>query len=131
MLPTTCVSLEVDSPLKCQEGSTVPGVSKYSLFSLASVVSNTLGPHGLYPVRLLCHGISQARILEWDNPLLQGIFPTWDQTHVSCVSYIAGRFVTTDPLGNTKNWAQLSNWTTTKKHSPVDTLTLASKTQTS
>ena len=46
-------------------------------FSVASIMSNTLWPHGLYPTRLLC---------PWDSPgkktgvgclsLLQGIFPT-------------------------------------------------------
>ena len=29
------------------------------------VMSNSLGPHGLSPIRLNCPGIFQARILEW------------------------------------------------------------------
>ena len=38
------------------------------------------------------HGILQARILEWVAiPFFRGIFPTQDQTRVSC---IAGRFFT-------------------------------------
>ena len=52
-----------------------------------SVVSNSLQPHGLWPTRLL---------RPWDFPgkstrvgchfLLPGIFPTQDQTHVSCIT---------------------------------------------
>ena len=30
------------------------------------VMSDFLGPRGLYPARLLVHGILQARLLEWD-----------------------------------------------------------------
>ena len=33
--------------------------------SVASVVSNSLKPHGLQPTKLLCHGILQARVLQW------------------------------------------------------------------
>ena len=53
-----------------------------------------------------------ARLLcPWDSPgestgggcrfLLQGIFPTQDQTCTSCVSCIAGRFFPIEPLGKT------------------------------
>ena len=43
------------------------------------------------------HGIFQARILEWvAMPSFRGIFPTQDQTHVSC---IASRFFAAEPLG--------------------------------
>ena len=52
-----------------------------------SVVSDSFWPHGLWPTRLLC---------PWDSPgkntrvgyhsHLQGIFPTWDQTQVSCIA---------------------------------------------
>ena len=41
------------------------------------VMSNSLGPHGLQPTRLLCPWDSLARVLEWVTIiLLQGIFPT-------------------------------------------------------
>ena len=41
------------------------------------VMSNSLGPHGLQPARLLCPWDSLARVLEWVAIiLLQGIFPT-------------------------------------------------------
>ena len=52
-----------------------------------SVVSDSLQPPGLLPIRLLC---------PWDSPdkntgvgchaLLQGIFPAQDQTQVSCIA---------------------------------------------
>ena len=35
------------------------------VWSVASVVSDSLRPSGLQPARLLVHGILQARILEW------------------------------------------------------------------
>ena len=42
------------------------------------------------------HGISQARILEWAAiSFSRGSFRPRDQTHVSCVSCVAGRFFTT------------------------------------
>ena len=49
------------------------------------------------------HGISHGRILEWvAHLLLQGIFPTQDQTHVSCVdNYILY------PWGPWKAWVGL------------------------
>ena len=47
------------------------------------------------------HGILQARILEWvAMPSSRGSSWPRDQTHVSCVSCIAGRFFTTEPLGS-------------------------------
>ena len=36
------------------------------------------------------HEIFQARTLEWVAIPTQGIFPTRDRTHVSCISYIGG-----------------------------------------
>ena len=35
------------------------------VWSIASVVSDSLRPNGLQPARLLGHGVLQARILEW------------------------------------------------------------------
>ena len=46
------------------------------------------------------HGISQARILEWvDISFSRGCSCPRDQTHVSCLSCIAGEFFTTEPPG--------------------------------
>ena len=50
------------------------------------VVSNSLWPHGLWPTRLLYHGISQARILERVAiSFSRGSSQPWDWTHVSCI----------------------------------------------
>ena len=47
------------------------------------------------------HGILKARILEWVAiSSLRGSSQPRDQTHVSCISYIAGRFFTTKALRN-------------------------------
>ena len=63
-----------------------------------SVASNSLRPHGLLPVRLLCYGILQARILVWlAVPCSRGYSRPRDWTHVSWVSGVAGRFFTTSP----------------------------------
>ena len=44
------------------------------------------------------HGILQARILEWVTlPSSRGSSWPRDQTHISWVSWIAGRFFTTEP----------------------------------
>ena len=46
------------------------------------------------------HGILQARILEWvAMPSSRGSSRPRDQTHVSCVSCIAGWFFTAEPSG--------------------------------
>ena len=60
-----------------------------------SVVSDSFRPHGLWPTLLLC---------PWDSPgrktgvgyhfLLQGIFSAKGSNHISCVSFIIGRFFT-------------------------------------
>ena len=47
------------------------------------------------------HGILQARILEWVTiSFSRGSSWPRDQTHVSCVTCIAGRFFTTEPHKN-------------------------------
>ena len=52
-----------------------------------SVVSDSLRPHGLWPARLLVHGILQARIMEWvDIPFSRGSSQPRDQTQVSCIA---------------------------------------------
>ena len=59
--------------------------------SVASVVSNALGPDGLWPPRLLCQWDSSGRNTGVGcHALLQGIFQPRNQTQVSC---IAGRFL--------------------------------------
>ena len=46
------------------------------------------------------HGILQARVLEWvAMPYSRGSSQPRDQTHVSHVSYFAGRFLTAEPPG--------------------------------
>ena len=52
----------------------------------------------LWTVGFSVHGILQARILEWvAMPSSRGSsLPR--ETHISCVSCIAGRFITTEPL---------------------------------
>ena len=54
--------------------------------------SDTLQPHGLQPIRLLCPWNLQARILEWVAiPFFRGSSWPRDRTWVSCT---AGRFFT-------------------------------------
>ena len=70
------------------------------MYFSCSSMSNSLGSHGLYPASFLC---------PWDFPSkstgvgchapLQGITRPRDWTHISCVSSIAGRFFTSEPLG--------------------------------
>ena len=46
----------------------------------------TLQPHGLWPARILIHGISQARILEWVAiSFSRGSSQPRYQTCVSCI----------------------------------------------
>ena len=46
------------------------------------------------------HGILQAKILEWVVvPSSRGSSQPKDRTHISCVSCVAGRVFTTEPLG--------------------------------
>ena len=57
-----------------------------------SVMSDSLRPHGLYPTRLPCPWILQARIQEWIAiPSSRGSSRPRDWTQVS---HIAGRFLT-------------------------------------
>ena len=53
------------------------------------------------------HGIFLARILEWIAiPSAKGSSWPRDLTHISCVSCIAGEFLTTEPLGKPQ-WGYL------------------------
>ena len=66
---------------------------EYDLWSEShSVMSNSLQPHGLYPMDYIVHGILQARILEWVAfPFSRGSSQPRNRTQVS---YFAGRFFT-------------------------------------
>ena len=64
--------------------------------SVASVLSNSLRPRGLYPPGSSVHGILQARVLEWvAMPSSRGSSQLRDWTLVSYVSCIGRRFFTT------------------------------------
>ena len=63
---------------------------------LSRSTASDCDPHGLWPSRLLCLGILQARILEWVAiPFCRGS-PPRDRT---LVSYVAGRFLLFEPPG--------------------------------
>ena len=67
------------------------------------------------------HGILQARILEWVAiPLSRGSSSPRDQTQVSCVSCIEGRFFTTELLGKQQSIKQEKKKKPRSHH--VDTL---------
>ena len=54
-------------------------------------------------------GISQARVLEWVAiSFSRGSSCPRDRTHVSCVSYITGRFFTAEPPRKSQLAAELS-----------------------
>ena len=73
---------------KCRSGT----VLKKKKYVSHSVMSDSLQPHGLWPTRLLCLGILQARILECvATRFSRGSSWPWGQTRVSC---IAGGFFT-------------------------------------
>ena len=65
------------------------------VFCACLVTSNSLWPHELQPFRLLCPWVLQARILEW-VAVSYSKGSSWprDQTLISCVSCIEGRFFT-------------------------------------
>ena len=69
------------------------------------------------------HGISQARLLEWvATSFSRGSSLPRDQTHVSC---LAGKFFTTEPLGNPKlvGYRSLKNKETSFYTNRCDTVT--------
>ena len=69
--------------------------------SVVSVMSNSLWSSGLWSTRILC---------PWDSPgkntgvschaVLQGIFTTQVQNHISWISFIAGRFLLLNHWGS-------------------------------
>ena len=63
------------------------------------------------------HGILQARILEWfAMPSSRGSSWPRDQTCISCYSYIAGEFFTTEPPGKALNLSSCKQFTWTLKN---------------
>ena len=70
-------------------------LTPYAYMCASSVASVTFD--SLWPARLLCHGILQARILEWVViPFSMGSSWPSDRTHVS---WTAGGFFTTEQPG--------------------------------
>ena len=64
------------------------------------IVSDCLQPHRLFPAKLLCPWNFLGKNTGVGcRFLFQGIFPPRDQTCVSYISCIAGRFFTTEPPG--------------------------------
>ena len=60
-------------------------------------------PMDCSPSSLLCHGILQAKILEWvARSSSRGSSQPRDQIHIFYVSYMAGGYFTTDHLGSPK-----------------------------
>ena len=54
------------------------------------------------------HGILQARLLEWVvTPSFRESFRPKDRTCISCISCIAGRFLTTEPPGKIPNKVEI------------------------
>ena len=76
-------------------------VLPWFIFSVASVVSDSLQPYGLYsPEDSSVYGIFQAGILEWiAMPSSRGSSLSRDPTQVSCTSCIVDGFFTTELLG--------------------------------
>ena len=63
--------------------------------AVASVVFDSLGPHGPQPSRSSVHRVLQARVLEWVTiPSFRGSSWPRDETQASCISCTAGRFFT-------------------------------------
>ena len=102
MLPTTHISLEVDSPLKVLEGAQSTGSE-----SAHCAHSLQLCPNFWDPTDCSLPGSSAMEFPRqeyWSEKthFSRGFSPFKDQTHVSSVSYIAGRFVTTEPHWGTQ-----------------------------
>ena len=79
--------------------------------SVTSVVSYSLRPYGLQTSRLLCHGILQARRLEWVAiSFSRGSSGPRDQTRISYVSpALAGGFLNVNTIWESPgkmNWDQ-------------------------
>ena len=71
-------------------------IDVYLMGYIQTYTQNCFRPHGLYPARLLCHGILQARILEWVAMPFSRALPNPGIKPVSLTSSaLAGRFFTT------------------------------------
>ena len=74
-----------------------------SACSVASVMSNSLQPHGLWPAKApLCMGFSRQEYWSGLPCPPPGDLPDSEtESFVSCVSCFAGRFFTAEPPGKT------------------------------
>ena len=89
-LATHCYLHFLDKENESDRPHILPKGHKISMssdsYSCCPVMSNSLWPHGLYPVRLLCLWDSQARILEWVAiPSSRGSSWSRERTYVSCI----------------------------------------------
>ena len=74
---------------------TIVGNEVVCVCSVAQLCASLCDPMDYSPPGSSVHGIFQARILEWvDISFSRGSSWPRDRTHVSCVSCIAGRFLT-------------------------------------
>ena len=74
---------------------TIAGNEVVCVCSVAQLCASLCDPMDYCPPGSSVHGIFQARILEWvDISFSRGSSWPRDRTHVSCVSCIAGRFLT-------------------------------------
>ena len=72
------------------------GLEHCSIAQVLSCVWHFCDPMDYSPLGFSVHRIFQARILEWAAiSFSRGSSPPRDQTHISCVSSLAGRFFTT------------------------------------
>ena len=79
-------------------GQTDINIHEKTLTCVHSVVSDSFRPHGWQPARLFCPwGFPGKNTGVSCHFFLQRTFSTRCQTHISCVSCIAGRFFTTEP----------------------------------
>ena len=77
--------------LICQENENLAETNRDHVCSVAKSCPVLCNPMDCSLSASSLHGILQARILECCcHALLQGIFPTRDQTHFSCISHIGG-----------------------------------------
>ena len=96
--------------------SRLPNLRKRAVLT-PSALSDSSQPFPLKPIRLLCPWASQARILEWvDISFSRGSSRLRDRTCISCVSKIAGRFFTTEPMQKDDRNPQIRAGLVSKKH---------------
>ena len=88
------------SQLPCRTGSVIIPTLCLHACSVASVVQTLCDAMDCGLPDFSVHGILQARTLEWVAiPSFRGSSQPRDWTWVSCIAYITGRFLTTEPLG--------------------------------